>query len=137
MPVCVYSGDGDSDIEESRKQKDAPKPHEQNDLHRPISEEVVAVLEALYKRGMTGWSKKHQGDIETAVKSTGLCRSQVEVCLNCHITRIASNTNASFQTKNWIRRRNMKRHAGEEADQGMLHIKRVRLTPWQQYLDVL
>ena len=80
-----------------------------------------------------GWGTRHQGNIVTAVKSTGLCRSQVEVGLNCHITRTASNTNASLQTKNWIRRRNTKRNA-EEADQGMLHSKRVRLTPWQQYL---
>ena len=85
----------------------------------------MAVLEALYKRGLMGWGRRHQGDIETAVKSTGLCPSQVKLCLNCHIIRIASNTNASLQTKNWIRRRNMKRHAGEEADQGMLHNKRV------------
>ena len=93
----LCSGDGDSDIEEASEQNDAPKPHEQKDLHRPFSEEVVAVFKALYKRGIMGWGRRHQRDIETSVKSTGICRSQVEVRFNCHITRITSNANASYK----------------------------------------
>lgn len=47
---------------------------------KPFSKEVAAVLEALYKRGMTGWGKKHSGDIEAAITSTGLQLTQVKVC---------------------------------------------------------
>ena len=34
---------------------------------KPFSEEVGAVLESLYRRGMTGWGRKHYQDIELAV----------------------------------------------------------------------
>ena len=47
---------------------------------KPFSKEVAAVLESLYSRGMTGWGKKHSGDIETAIASTGLQLTQVKVC---------------------------------------------------------
>ena len=47
---------------------------------KPFSKEVAAVLEALYSRGMTGWGRKHSGDIETAISSTGLQLTQVKVC---------------------------------------------------------
>lgn len=47
---------------------------------KPFSEEVVDVLESLYRTGMMGWGEKHSGDIQAAVTSTGLCRSQVKVC---------------------------------------------------------
>lgn len=48
--------------------------------NHPFSPEVVAVLQSLYRRGMTGWGKRHSQDIESAVASTGLQLSQVKVC---------------------------------------------------------
>ena len=42
--------------------------------------EVTAILERLYSRGMTGWGKDHTGDIDIAIGSTGLTLSQVKVC---------------------------------------------------------
>ena len=36
--------------------------------------------------------------------------------------------------QNWIRRHNMKRKAAEEDTETVLPMKKVRLTPWQQYL---
>ena len=41
--------------------------------------EVVAVLESLYRKGMTGWGKKHSTDIEAAISSTGLHLTQIKV----------------------------------------------------------
>ena len=48
---------------------------------KPFSPKVVAVLQSLYQRGMTGWGIKHSKDLESAVKSTGLNHSQVKVCM--------------------------------------------------------
>ena len=48
-------------------------------LIRAFSPEVVAVLESLYQKGMTGWGQKHSRDLESAVESTGLNLSQVKV----------------------------------------------------------
>ena len=47
---------------------------------KPFSKEAGAVLESLYRRGMTGWGRKHSQDIESAVASSGLQLSQVKVC---------------------------------------------------------
>ena len=49
---------------------------------RPFTQETVAVLEALYAKGMTGWGKKHVKNIGTAICSTGLHLDQVKVCLS-------------------------------------------------------
>ena len=43
-------------------------------------EEVTAILERLYRRGMTGWGKDHAGDLDIATGSTSLTLSQVKVC---------------------------------------------------------
>ena len=55
---------------------------------KPFSHLVVAVLQSLYQRGMTGWDIKHSEDLETAVKSIGLNLSQVKVCIlyDCKIS---------------------------------------------------
>ena len=45
----------------------------------PFSAEVVSTLQSLYKRGMTGWGKKHSSSLEVAVRSTGLNLGQVKV----------------------------------------------------------
>ena len=29
--------------------------------HKPFTPEVVAVLQSLYKKGMTGWDQRHSG----------------------------------------------------------------------------
>ena len=47
--------------------------------NKQFSMEVVDVLEALYRRGMTGWGKKHSQDLDTAIASTGLHLTQVKV----------------------------------------------------------
>ena len=46
---------------------------------KPFSEEVGAVLESLYRRGMIDWGRKHSQDIESAVASSSLQLSQVNV----------------------------------------------------------
>ena len=57
--------------------------------NQPFTPEVVAVLQSLYRRGMTGWGKRHSLDIESAVASTGLQLSQVKVCY-CGINKTIS-----------------------------------------------
>ena len=52
--------------------------------NKPFSEEAVAVLSSLYRKGMIGWGKKHAKEIQTAVSATGLSHSQVKVCCNCY-----------------------------------------------------
>ena len=46
---------------------------------KPFSPQVVAVLQFLYQRGMTGWGIKHSKTLESAVNSAGLNHSQVKV----------------------------------------------------------
>ena len=72
----------DSDVESERPVlKDANG----ESSAKPFSEEVVAVLESLYRMGMIGWGKRHTREIHTAVTSTGLSHSQVEVCCNMYL----------------------------------------------------
>jgi len=37
-------------------------------IGKPFSKEVAAVLEAMYSRGMTGWGRRHSGDLYSHVK---------------------------------------------------------------------
>ena len=81
---------------------------------KPFSPHVVAVLQSLYQRGMTGWGIKHSEDLESAVKSTGLNLSQVKVCIlhDCKISvheEFVSYSTICMCAQSWIRRRNMKR----------------------------
>ena len=45
----------------------------------PFSTEVVSALQSVYKRGMTGWGKKHSSSLEVALRSIGLNLGQVKV----------------------------------------------------------
>ena len=53
---------------------------------KPFSEEIVAVLSALYEKGMIGWGRNHAKDIQTAISATGLSRSQVQVGCKFYVT---------------------------------------------------
>ena len=62
-------------------------PHEIRECHKneicsgqKFPEEVAAILQGLYNRGMTGWGKVHAGELDVAVGTTSLTYSQVKVC---------------------------------------------------------
>ena len=116
---------------------------------KPFSEEIVAVLSALYEKGMVGWGRSHEKDIHTAISATGLSRSQVQVGCKLYVTiyiyiyiyvclfidMFAYLLTCLFiYVKNWVRRRNMKRKHAGESDVASLRTKKVHLTPWQHYL---
>ena len=46
---------------------------------KPFPKDVTEKLEALYQRGMTGWGKAHESDINLAIASTGLKLAQIKV----------------------------------------------------------
>ena len=46
---------------------------------KPFPKDVTEKLEALYRRGMTGWGKAHESDINLAIASTGLKLTQIKV----------------------------------------------------------
>ena len=76
----------------------------------PFSAEVVSALQSLYKRGMTGWGKKHSSSLEVVVRSTGLNLGQVKVSGEGSASDLSITTTI---IQNWIQRRNMKRKAEE------------------------
>ena len=46
-----------------------------------FGDETQQVLKSLYKRGMTGWGKKHSAFLDLAAGKTGLTQPQIQVCL--------------------------------------------------------
>ena len=46
-----------------------------------FGDETQQVLKCLYKRGMTGWGKKHSAFLDLAADKTGLTQPQIQVCL--------------------------------------------------------
>ena len=44
-----------------------------------FSDETLAVLKSLYKKGMIGWGRSHADEIKAAVATTGLQLNQVKV----------------------------------------------------------
>ena len=46
-----------------------------------FSDDTQQVLKSLYKRGMTGWGKKHSAFLDLAAGRTGLTQPQIQVCL--------------------------------------------------------
>ena len=52
-----------------------------------FGDETQQVLKSLYKRGMTGWGKKHSAFLDLAAGKTGLTQPQIQVCLldECYV----------------------------------------------------
>ncbi len=48
---------------------------------RSFPKEINTILESLYSRGMNGWGAIHKESVETAVTTTGLSVSQVNLFL--------------------------------------------------------
>ena len=49
---------------------------------KPFPKDVTEKLEAFYSRGMDGWGKAHESEIDVAMTSTGLKLSQIKVSFN-------------------------------------------------------
>ena len=46
-----------------------------------FNDETQQVLTSLYRRGMTGWGKKHSAFLDLANDKTGLTLPQIQVCV--------------------------------------------------------
>ena len=72
----------DSDFDETNNEEEGEEDKGVRSIvenGKPFPRETVAVLEALYRKGMVGWGKSHSNDISIATGSTGLNLSQVKV----------------------------------------------------------
>ena len=65
----------DSDFDETNNEEEGEEDKGVRSIvenGKPFPRETVAVLEALYRKGMVGWGKSHSNDISIATGSTGL-----------------------------------------------------------------